>query len=701
MMKKYFLVILLLSIFGGVKISAQNQPCGDSLHFMQFNLTTGSWGSEMSWTLLNDANIPINGGGPYGNNQAFTLTQCVPAGCYSMHLHDSFGDGWNGGTMQVILDGQSVFSGTLATGSDLVFTIAVDAMGCQSSLPVGCMDPSASNFNPSAQMSDGSCTYLGCTDPYAMNYNASANQNDSSCVYCNAGVYAHLYICAFSNGNQINLSILDSNGVSIFNSPILNNGAIYNTNICLDSNMCYTAVMTNNAGLTGWNNGYFWVTVGGNQVINQSLDATSTLEEVNFSMFGACNVEVIPGCTDAWAINYNSQATWNDNSCIYPIYGCMDMNALNYSAQATVSSNCIYPSICGNLNLIYLESNSVSPNSSDYYTITDENSNMMGYVYPGETSYACVNDGCFFIQYNTWDANPVIDTVLVHVNNNQVYTYTSNQLLFSVNTFCVNDSTGFNVSGCMDPNAMNYNSMATQSDNSCVFASDCPNGFSYIQGSTGLWGNEMSFEVLNSAGEVVYAFEGSTSNTPFMEYACLTPDCYTVEMSDSWGDGWNGGYIYLAETAGSGFYQGVLNWGNAGNGSFSVGGMCVEEMWGCTDPNAMNYASWATQDDGSCIYNDNDTINWNPGMALNTNWEVKLFPNPSNDLVWLNVSGLSQNEWAKYQVYSADGRLISEKAFNTNGNSTFTIDGLDNETGIFFVKVIIQNETKLTRVIKL
>ncbi len=701
MMKKYFLVTLLLSIFGGVKISAQNQPCGDTLHYLQISLTTGTWGGEMSWTLLNDSNTPINGGGGYGNNQAFTLTQCLPSGCYTMHLHDSFGDGWNGGTMDLILDGQSIFSGTLASGSDMVFTIAMDAMGCQSSIPVGCLDPAAANYDPAAIMSDGNCIYLGCTDPYAMNYNASATQNDSSCVYCSEGAYAHLYICAFANGNQINLSILDSNGVSIFNSPILNNGAIYNTNICLESDMCYTALMTNNAGLTGWNNGYFWITVGGTQVINQSLDANSTSEEANFSMFGACNVPIVLGCTDTWAMNYNPQANLSDSSCVYPVYGCTDMNALNYMAEATINTNCLYPNMCGNMNMIYFESTAESGNYSDYYTIIDENNGMVGYTYVGQSNYACVNDGCFFVQLNTWDANPSSDTLTIQVNNNEIYTFTTSQLLYSVNTFCVNDPTGFVVSGCTDVNAMNYNPMATENDNTCVFSSDCPNGFSYIQGSTGSWGNEMSFEILNSLGEAVYTFEGTTSNAAFLDFACLAPDCYTVQMEDSWGDGWNGGYLILSDFMGVTNFQATLDWGSTSWGSFSVGGMCTEEIWGCMDSTALNYNSWATQSDGSCMFNDNDTINWNSGMSLNSNWEVKVFPNPSNDIVWLNVSGLNQNELAKYQVFAADGRLVSEKSFTTNGNANFIVEGIESETGIFFVKLIIQNESKLTRVIKL
>ena len=52
-------------------------------------------------------------------------------------------------------------------------------------LRFGCTDPAATNYNPSATVDDGSCTYdiLGCTDPAATNYNPSATVDDGSCTY--------------------------------------------------------------------------------------------------------------------------------------------------------------------------------------------------------------------------------------------------------------------------------------------------------------------------------------------------------------------------------------------------------------------------------------------------------------------------------------------------------------------------------------
>ncbi len=53
----------------------------------------------------------------------------------------------------------------------------------------GCMNPSASNYNPNATVDDGSCpggttevTVRGCTNPNASNYNPQANTDDGSCL---------------------------------------------------------------------------------------------------------------------------------------------------------------------------------------------------------------------------------------------------------------------------------------------------------------------------------------------------------------------------------------------------------------------------------------------------------------------------------------------------------------------------------------
>ena len=48
----------------------------------------------------------------------------------------------------------------------------------------GCTDPLATNYDPNATVDDGSCNLpvLGCTDSTALNYNVDANLDDGSCI---------------------------------------------------------------------------------------------------------------------------------------------------------------------------------------------------------------------------------------------------------------------------------------------------------------------------------------------------------------------------------------------------------------------------------------------------------------------------------------------------------------------------------------
>ncbi len=87
---------------------------------------------------------------------------------------------------------------------------------------LGCTDSAADNYDATANIDDGSCTYTvisGCTDPQADNYDSSATQDDGSCTYpavCNEGPITGLFIDAIIDdrvhANFDNMNTYDSNG---------------------------------------------------------------------------------------------------------------------------------------------------------------------------------------------------------------------------------------------------------------------------------------------------------------------------------------------------------------------------------------------------------------------------------------------------------------------------------------------------------
>lgn len=76
-------------------------PVGQSE--MTLNFGSGTFNGEISWDLVNTSLGTVEASQPPGgfipNN---TIVQCVPSGAYEFHAFDTFGDGWNGATVQII-----------------------------------------------------------------------------------------------------------------------------------------------------------------------------------------------------------------------------------------------------------------------------------------------------------------------------------------------------------------------------------------------------------------------------------------------------------------------------------------------------------------------------------------------------------------------------------------------------------------------
>jgi hypothetical protein len=149
--------------------------------------------------------------------------------------------------------------------------------------------------------------------------------------------------------------------------------------------------------------------------------------------------------------------------------------------------------------------------------------------------------------------------------------------------------------GCTDTAAANYDATANTDDGSCHY---CFGGYNVtIDCGGGSWASEVSWELVDAAGTIVLS-GGAPYNDP---NACLDGGCYTVNMYDAFGDGWNGNALTITENSSGASGSVTLAAGSSGFGSISLAELgCF--IYGCTDPLATNYDGNANSDDGTCTY---------------------------------------------------------------------------------------------------
>ena len=271
----------------------------------------------------------------------------------------------------------------------------------------GCTDSEAFNYDESAAYDDGSCIAVaeGCTDEVACNFDSAANTDDGSCAFPDAG-----YDCA---GNCLNDA--DADGVC----------DEFEVTGCQDAAACnYNADATDEDDSCTYPNAGF--DCDGNCLNDADGD-------------GICDEFEVAGCQDATACNYNADATDEDGSCTYPdggydcdgnclndadgdgvcddfeIAGCTDATACNYDAAATDDdSSCLQLDECG-----VCGGDGIAEGACD----CEGNGPEAGYDCDGN----CLSDT---------DGDGICDE--------------------------------FEIAGCTDPAAANYDPFATDDDASCL-----------------------------------------------------------------------------------------------------------------------------------------------------------------------------------------------------------------------------------------
>lgn len=466
------------------------------------------------------------------------------------------------------------------------FVADFDDGSCVDSVLYGCMDNTMFNYNPNANIDNGSCVpYIyGCMDTTMFNYDPLANTDNGTCI-------PFVYGCM--DGTAANFN------------PLANttDGSCYYTPGCTDPNF-----------IQFWNQGF-------------------TADYDN----GSCVDSVLYGCMDATQFNYNPLANLADGSCIPFIYGCMDTTMWNYNPAANTDNGTCVPFIYGCTDATASNYNPLAntENGTCYYNPGCTDPLYLQFWTQGFTAdfddgsctdlavYGCMNPTSF--NYNSLaniDDGSCIGVVLGCMDDGIVIDYDGDGLPALNYNPLANTEDGTcitKVFGCMDNTMFNYNPLANVDNGSCIpFVYGCMDTtmFNYDPLANTQPANvcvpfiygcmdDGQGNDFNGDGLPALNYD-ATANTNQVSATDVSDPCISQVFGCTDSTAFN--YDPLA---------------NVDNGT------CIATVYGCTDeydfqgylyttyPNYLpgfstvvvdNYDPNANTDDGSCLYYDINTV---------------------------------------------------------------------------------------------
>ena len=596
-----------------------------------------NWGDETTWDITDGSGAVIWSGGPYAGETDFTETTCMEDGCYTLTMYDAFGDGiccyWGSGDYELSSGGV-----VLASGGE--FGDSESTVFCLGDGPFGCMDAAACNYDADAVTDDFGCDYscTGCMDAAACNYDADATIDDGDCIYPDAdGLCACLELTLITDdwAAETTWALTDANDSTIWSGGPYNDFDTVNVEFCPGAG-CYDFTIYDAFGdgiccLYGTGS---YTLVAGNDTLAAGGEFGS--EETTILCFG----DFTAGCTESGACNFDAEADLNDGSCDYSCTGCTNDLACNYDPDATLDDgSCIFVDpgeVCACLEITILTDNYPGETTWEL-TDMDGTSIWSGgpYENQAETIIAnfCPGAGCYTFSiydsfgdgiccnYGTGDFSLVSidgdtlaaggsfgasDVTVFCLGDGLVGCTDSAACNFDAEATMDDNSCDYSCTGCTDPEACNYDADATIDDGSCIYPDpglDC--NCTVLTILTDNYPGEITWAVTDFNGDVVWSGGPySNANSSYVESGCLDNGCYTLTMYDSFGDG-------ICCSFGEGNYtlnsMGITLASGGAYADMDVTEFCIGgDISGCTDEVACNYNPFATTDDGSCYYIDDE-----------------------------------------------------------------------------------------------
>jgi beta-glucanase (GH16 family) len=435
-----------------------------------------------------------------------------------------------------------------------------DTQAITGSSMTGCTDGDAANFDPEADLDDGSCIY---NVEFNVNMNCSAET-------VNDAVYVTGPFCNWCGDG---FPLTDANNDGIWTGTYAFAPGVVEFKYMVDGFSSQEDLVDDMVagGTCAPVTDYFSYANRQFTVINSPVSLNQTYGDCD-----ECQVENITGCTDPDAANYNSQAVSDDGSCTYNVTFEVDM-----SCSATTINDAVYVtgpfcSWCGDgFPLADADSDGVwtgtypfAPGDIEYKYMVD------GFTYQEDLVDDMVAGGtCAPITDYSSYANRQVSVVDAPVTRAETYGSCDS---CAPGVYDVTFSVDMNCSGVPVNDAVYVTG---------PFCSWCADGFPLADAdSDGVWTGTYPFTSGNI--EYKYMVDGFTYQEDLVDDMVAGGSC--APLTD---------YFSYANRQVS-----VVSGAVSLNDTYGDCSSCAVAVPGCTDPDAANYDATATSDDGSCIY---------------------------------------------------------------------------------------------------